>query len=121
MYQKQTIGRFGEKVACEYLEKNDYKILDRNFKCRQGEIDIIGYDEVSNEVVFFEVKARTSFNYGFPSEAVNRMKQNHILNSAKFYLYCKGLQDCYVRIDVIEIVIDLEHIKYKLNHLKSVI
>ena len=54
MYQKQTIGRFGEKVACEYLEKNDYKILDRNFKCRQGEIDIIGYDEVSNEVVFFE-------------------------------------------------------------------
>lgn len=121
MYQKQTIGKFGEKIACEYLEKNDYKILDRNFKCRQGEIDIIGYDEIHNEIVFFEVKARTNFNYGFPSEAVNKIKKNHILNSAKYYLYCNGLEDCFVRIDVIEIVIDLYNIKYKLNHLKSVI
>lgn len=121
MLSKQTIGRFGEDVACDYLEKNDYKILDRNFKCRQGEIDIVGYDKINNEVVFFEVKSRTNFNYGFPSEAVNKLKQKHILDSAKYYLYCKGLEDCFVRIDVIEIVIDLDNIKYKLNHLKAVI
>ena len=120
MYQKQAIGKFGEDAACEYLEKNDYKILDRNFNCSQGEIDIIAYDYKNKEVVFIEVKTRTSFNYGFPSEAVNMMKRRHILNSAKYYLYCKSLEDCFVRIDVIEIVIDVEHSKYKLNHLRNV-
>lgn len=121
MYQKQAIGKFGEDVACEYLEKNDYNLMNRNYSCSQGEIDIVAYDSKNNEVVFFEVKTRTSFNYGFPSEAVNKMKQRHILNSVKYYLYCKGLQDCFVRIDVIEIVIDTNRTRYKLNHLKGVI
>ena len=121
MYEKKEIGKFGENVACEYLEKIDYEILDRNFSCRQGEIDVVAYDSKNNEVVFFEVKTRTNFNYGFPSEAVNKMKQRHILNSVKYYLYCKGLEDSFVRIDVIEIVIDTTHFKYKLNHLKSVL
>lgn len=121
MYEKQLIGKFGEDVACKYLIKNNYKILDRNFSCRQGEIDIVGYDIKNNEFVFCEVKTRTSFNYGFPSEAVNKIKQKHILNSVKYYLHCKDIEDRFVRIDIIEIVIDIEHIKYKLNHLKGVI
>lgn len=121
MIEKKAIGKFGEDVACKYLIKNDYEIIDRNFSCRQGEIDIIAYDLKNKEIVFFEVKTRTSFNYGFPSEAVNNIKQKHILNSVKYYLYCKGLQDCFVRIDVIEIVIDTNRTRYKLNHLKGVI
>ena len=121
MLEKQTIGKLGENVTCKYLRKNDYKILDRNFSCKQGEIDIIAFDVKNKEVVFFEVKTRTSFDYGFPSEAVNKTKQMHILNSAKYYLYCKKLENCFVRIDVIEVVIDMEHVRYKLNHLKGVI
>lgn len=119
MYEKQTVGKFGENLACGYLEKNDYDILEKNFSCTQGEIDIIAYDTRNNEIVFIEVKTRTNFNYGFPSEAVNRQKQRHILNSAKYYLYCKSLEVAYVRIDVIEIVVNSG--KYKLNHLKGVI
>lgn len=121
MIDKKTIGKWGENVACDYLKNEDYNILDRNFSCRQGEIDIIAYDLKSNEVVFFEVKTRTSFNYGIPSEAVNKTKQKHILNSVKYYLCCKGIHDMYIRIDVIEIVIDKENNRYKLNHLKSVL
>ena len=121
MYEKQTIGKFGEDLSCKYLEDNNYIILDRNFSSRQGEIDIIAYDVKNDEFVFFEVKTRTSFNYGFPSEAVNKMKQMHILNYVKYYLYCKKLEDRFVRIDVIEVVIDVEHSKYKLNHLKGVL
>ncbi len=121
MINKQTIGKFGEDVTCDYLVENDYQILDRNFSCSQGEIDIVAYDIKSDEVVFIEVKTRTNFNYGFPSEAVNRMKQKHILNSAKYYLFCKGLENSFVRIDVIELVVDVEHVKYKLNHLKGVL
>ncbi len=121
MYDKQTIGKLGENISCDYLEDNNYKILDRNFNCRQGEIDIVAYDIKNNEVVFFEVKTRTSFNFGFPSEAVNNLKQKHILNSVKYYLYCKGLEDSFIRIDVIEIMVDIEHHRYKLNHLKGVL
>ena len=111
---------FGEDEACKYLKKNDYQILDRNFNCSQGEIDVVAYDISNNEVVFIEVKTRTGFDFGFPSEAVNKNKRRHLLNSAKYYLYCKGLEDSFVRLDVIEIVIDIEHVKYKLNHLKGV-
>ncbi|MCR5146526.1 MAG: YraN family protein [Clostridia bacterium] len=120
MYKKQSIGKFGENVACKYLKKNNYKVLDRNFNCSWGEIDVVAFDIGNKEVVFFEVKTRTNFNYGFPSEAVNKLKQKHILNSAKYYLYCKGFENKYVRFDVIEIVIDTSHYKYKLNHLINV-
>lgn len=120
MFEKQSIGKFGEDAACKYLEKNGYRIIDRNFRCSQGEVDIVGYDIKNNEVVFFEVKTRTSFNYGFPSEAVNKRKRTHILNCAKYYLYCKDILDKYVRFDVIEIVIDVPNYKYKLNHLVNV-
>lgn len=121
MYTKQTIGKLGENLACTYLVNNGYQILERNFSCRQGEIDIVSYDKRNNEIVFVEVKTRTSFEYGFPSEAVNKLKQKHMLNSAKFYLYCKKLEDSFVRFDIIEIVIDTKNIEYKLNHLKEII
>ncbi|MBR2787372.1 MAG: YraN family protein [Clostridia bacterium] len=119
MYKKKTVGRMGEDLACKYLMNNNYSVLDRNFSCMQGEIDIIAYDLKNEEVVFFEVKTRTNFNYGIPSEAVNKLKQRHILNSAKYYLYSRRLEDHFVRIDVIEVVINGE--KYKLNHLRNVL
>ncbi len=119
MYKKKTIGKMGENITCKYLEKNNYNILDRNFSCLQGEIDVIAYDVKNREIVFFEVKTRTNFNYGFPSDAVNTLKQKHMLNSAKYYLYSRGLEEYFVRIDVIEIVIHKG--RYKLNHLKGVL
>ena len=119
MYKKMAVGKYGEDLACKYLEKNNYNILDRNFSCMQGEIDIIAYDKKNKEVVFLEVKTRTNFNYGIPSEAVSKLKQKHMVNSAKYYLYSRRLKNCFVRIDVIEIVVNKG--KYKLNHLKGVI
>ena len=52
MYEKQKVGSEGECLACKYLIKNKYKIIERNFRCRQGEIDIIAYDYDSLELVF---------------------------------------------------------------------
>ena len=119
MYEGKALGNDGENLACKYLENNEYDIMERNFKCTQGEIDIVAYDRQNKEIVFIEVKTRTNFNYGFPSEAVNKLKQRHILESVKYYLYCKGLEDSFVRFDVIEIVV--RGMEYKLNHLKGVI
>lgn len=121
MYDKKAIGKYGEDMACDYLKHNEYYILERNFNCKQGEIDIVAYDNKSNEIVFIEVKTRTNFNYGFPSEAVNKLKQKHILNCVKYYLYCKRLEDRFIRIDVIEIVLSKKVLEYKINHLKSVL
>lgn len=118
MYKKHQIGKFGEELACKYLKDNNYGIVERNFSCLQGEIDIIAYDIQNKELVFFEVKTRTNFNYGFPSDSVNKQKKRHILRSVEYYLYSRNMQNVFVRIDVIEIVVNKG--KYKLNHLKQV-
>lgn len=118
MYKKHTIGKSGEELACKYLEKNKYNIIERNFSCFQGEIDIIAFDVMNNELVFFEVKTRTNFIYGYPSDSVNKQKQMHICKSVEYYLYSRNIQNVFIRIDVIEIVVNKG--KYKLNHLKGV-
>lgn len=93
-----------------------YEIIEKNFNCRQGEIDIVAKDK--NEYVFIEVKTRSHFCYGKPREAVNSEKQNHIYRSTKYYLYKNRLDNVFVRFDVIEVY--LVKNKYKLMHLKNV-
>lgn len=119
MNQKQKLGKYGEDLACKYLENNNYKIIERNYTCFQGEIDIIAYDEIDNELVFFEVKSRRDFSYGIPAESVNKKKQSHIKNTIKYYTYSRRIEDTYIRVDIIEIVFWKN--KYKLNHLKKVL
>ncbi len=115
MYIKKETGNLGENIAEHYLKQKGYIILDKNFGCRQGEIDIIAKDR--KEIVFIEVKTRTSSKYGAPSEAVNKIKQKHMLKSIKYYLYIKNLAEEFIRIDVIEIYIK-DNI-YKVNHIKQ--
>lgn len=115
MYIKQEIGKLGEDIATNYLKQKGYKILDRNFECRQGEIDIIAIDK--KEIVFIEVKTRTSNKYGTPSEAVNKIKQKHMLQTIKYYLYIRNLSDEFIRIDVIEVYV--KDNVYKVNHIKQ--
>ena len=119
MYSKKYIGELGETLACNYLEKENYKIIERNFSCAKGEIDIIAYDSKTNEIVFFEVKTRSNFNYGVPAESINKIKKMHIKRSIEYYLYKKSLLDSNIRVDAIEIVIHKN--EYKLNHLKGIL
>lgn len=115
MYIKQEIGKLGEDIATDFLIEKGYIIMDRNFECRQGELDIIAKDK--DEIVFIEVKTRTSNKYGTPSEAVNKIKQKHMLQSIKYYLYIKGLSERFIRIDVIEVYIKGNIVK--VNHIKQ--
>ena len=115
MYINKETGKLGEDIAVNYLKQNRYTILDRNFECRQGEIDIIALDK--EEIVFIEVKTRTSNKYGAPSEAVNKIKQKHMLQTIKYYLYIRNLSDEFIRIDVIEVYI--KNNVYKVNHIKQ--
>ena len=114
MNQKQIEGRTGEEVATKYLESLGYKIICNNFRCMQGEIDIIAKDK--EELVFIEVKTRTSVKYGEAREAVDKNKQKHMYKAAGYYLFKNKMESAFVRLDVIEVYIKksglvIKHIK----------
>lgn len=111
-------GNFGEKIASEFLEKNGFLIIEKNFSCYLGEIDIVAIDK--NEIVFVEVKTRCQNFFGDPREAVDKSKKNHIYNVAQYYLINKNLNDPYVRFDVIEIFLYGDD-DYRIKHLKNAI
>lgn len=111
-------GNFGEDIACKFLEKNDYRILARNFNCYYGEIDIVASKK--DEIIFIEVKTRCQTSFGMPVESIDKNKTTHIYNSAKYFLYKNNLLNINVRFDVVEILIyDSE--SHNINHLKNII
>ncbi|ABY92989.1 YraN family protein [Thermoanaerobacter sp. X514] len=113
---KKTIGSLGEKIAAQYLLKSGYKILEKNFKCKIGEIDIIAL--FKKEIVFVEVKTRTSTSFGTGSEAVNFRKQQRILKIAQLYLATtEKFRNFQPRFDVIEIYLNPDTLAFeKLSH-----
>ena len=119
MYINQNIGKLGENIAVKYLENLKYKIIERNYSCRQGEIDIIVYDVLSKEIVFIEVKTRTNFIYGSPSESVTENKQKHIYKTAEYYVYKNKIKNVAIRFDIIEIKIDMKNKIYSINHIRN--
>lgn len=110
----QSLGKDGEECAVKYLKQNRFKILNRNYRCSLGEIDIIAKEK--DTIVFVEVKTRKSDDYTEPFESVGKKKQAKIRDLALYYLQEKDCSDCEIRFDVLSIVIDgpdkkVEHIK----------
>ena len=95
-------GVKGEDLAFEYLLKKKYKILERNFRCHFGEIDIVAMDGKS--YVFVEVKSRKNDRFGLPREAVTVYKQQTIVKCATYWLAINSLTGYPVRFDVVEIL-----------------
>ncbi len=118
MYQRHETGKWGEEKACEYLLQNGYRVIERNFTCKQGEIDIIAWEKKSKELIFIEVKTRTNKIYGSPIEAVNQRKQKHIYWAAQYYIYIHQIKETYLRFDVIEIYAIKG--KSKICHIKKI-
>lgn len=100
----RALGRAGEDIACDYLERNKYTIVARGFRLFRGEIDIIARD--GETLVFVEVKARADESLGRPEEAVTPAKQRQIRRIARGYVSDNppGEVDC--RFDVIAILFD---------------
>lgn len=99
MFQK--FGKDAEALAAKALKKDGYKILEKNYRSRWGEIDIIAKDD--DTIVFVEVKARMSETYGNPKESVTIGKQKKISNTARFYLKENKKFDSRARFDVVAI------------------
>lgn len=117
MYVSHELGRIGENIIADYITKLGYKVVERNFECNQGEIDIIAKDK--EELVFIEVKTRTDISYGEASEAVTNTKKRHLINSIKYYIYKQKLENQPIRIGVAEVYINKG--KVKVNYIKQAI
>ena len=118
-YNKR-LGELGEKRAAFYLKLKGYRILDRNYRLRNGEIDIIASDP-KGVIVFAEVKTRTSDAKGTPAEAVDYYKRKHLAVAADYYILKKKLHGKKARFDVIEVRIKQKGIfkLFKINHIKN--
>jgi len=111
---KRELGTFYEDAASEYLQRKGIMILERNFRCRMGEIDIIGKE--NDCVVFFEVKYRKSGEYGQAIAAVDYKKQKRISKCASFYCMQHPQIKC-IRYDVIGITdTNIEWVKNAFPH-----
>lgn len=110
----KTTGDLGEKLAIEYLIKNNYTIIETNFTTKIGEIDIIAKQD--DIVIFIEVKTRRSLKYGRPYEAVNYKKTQKIIRVAQNYINYKNIEDVQYRFDVIEVFLSETS---KINHIKD--
>ena len=82
--KKQESGKLGEKLACSALKKKGYQIIETNYRCRQGEIDIVARQ--SNSLVFIEVRTKTGKPYGSPEESVTAQKKQRLVTTAMDYL-----------------------------------
>lgn len=125
--EKQIIGKLGEQLAADFLEKNGYTIVAQNLHLSKNEIDIIAEDR--DFIVFVEVKTRTclypeSGEYGIPSRAVDEGKRKNTVKAARDYLFAHYTQK-QPRIDVIEVYLlegkepTLAPTPIKINHIRN--
>jgi putative endonuclease len=109
---RASVGRRGEDEAARFLESRGYKVLERNYRCRYGEIDIVARD--GKTVVFVEVKTRGSDRFGAPTASVDARKQKKILLTSQFYIESNRLFDSDLRFDVVGIEMNGRKIVFEL-------
>lgn len=109
----KILGNAGENKATKFLKKCGYKIIERNYKNKIGEIDIIAFDKKEDYLVFVEVKTKTGDFFGLPREMVGGFKQHKIEQVATAYIMGKGLTSSKIRFDVVEVL------DKKVTHIKN--
>ncbi len=101
--EKKELGKKGEEVALRFLKKRGYRIIEKNYVCKMGEMDVIAREK--DTLAFVEVKTRTSTLFGPPQLAVNSSKQRQLSKVALYYLKEKRLEDVKARFDVVAILL----------------
>lgn len=114
MNGKRLIGDSGESAVAKYLKRRLYRVVDTNYSCRFGEIDIIA--RKGKYICFVEVKTRAPDSKERPAAAVNSAKQRRIITTAQCYIAAKGTR-LQPRFDVAEVVLDGE--KIKINYIEN--
>ncbi len=114
---KKEKGGLGEGIASQYLKDCGYQILERNFKSKRSEIDIIA--KQNDCLVFVEVRAKSNSHFGFPEETINKKKINKIKRGVSDYLNFKKGKENF-RIDAICLIFDKNNQLRALNHYQDI-
>ena len=106
----REVGDRGEALAAAYLEQQGYTILDRNYRFKRAEVDLVCFQpspqyERGGQLVFAEVKTRRGLAFGHPEDAVTEAKQRSLIRAARAYLYERKLEGAPCRFDVVSIVL----------------
>ena len=121
LMDKMSFGKIGESIAEKFLIANNYKILQKNVYFREGELDIVAFEESTQEMVFVEVKTRSSNLFGEPEEAVTYEKKIKTLKAAiKFLNLARGIRFKSWRIDVIAVKLTKEGKFLGIKHFKNI-
>jgi putative endonuclease len=96
---RRNLGANGEKAAEEFLRRRHYTIVERNYRCRVGEVDLVALD--GDTIVFIEVKTRRGEGFGSPLDAVDPRKQRQVYRAAQQFLVEHRLNDRAARFDVV--------------------
>jgi len=116
-FNKQT-GNQGEEIATMYLRANGYKIIERNYHTKFGELDIIC--QKADVIIFVEVKTKTNLDYGVPEMMINQHKLNQIRQTGEVYVLSHNLNNSPCRIDIITIVLSENQVIPQINHHQNV-
>jgi putative endonuclease len=111
-----TIGARGEAIAAAYLKGQKYTVIERNFRCKAGEVDIVAREGTT--FVFVEVKTRRTLSFGPPQASVTPFKQRQISKAALVWLAKRRLQDANARFDVIAILLR-DHAVPEIDHIRN--
>ena len=111
-------GKLGEDIASNYLRNKGYRIIQRNFKARYGEIDIIA--TFKNTLIFVEVKTRWGTPFGTPQEAVTKWKLEAVVRAAQYFKLTYPSLPESMQIDVVSVQLDHSGILKSIEHLESV-
>lgn len=117
--KKKEIGQYGEDLAARFLIGKGFVIVERNFRTRWGEIDLI----VKKEKIlhFVEVKTRTSLQFGAPTEAINYFKQQRLLGAANMFLLARNRKEKDFQFDAVSIVLNIEAKTAKIRLIENIL
>lgn len=119
---RKELGKKGENYAKLYLQRKLYRIIEQNWQCRSGELDLIALHQ--EQLIIVEVRTRTTssntvYNYGTAEESVDARKQVKLRKLAELYMYQKNAGNNNVRFDVITVYVDPEAEGYRVHHYEN--
>jgi len=116
MDERRVFGNEGEALAAEYLKEKGYTILEKQYRCTYGEIDLVC--EKGEETIFVEVKARNTKEFGYPEDSITPTKRRHLLASAEEYLETHHRLNRPWRVDVV--AIEYDEVPPKISHFEDI-
>lgn len=112
----RALGAHGEGLAAKYLESHGFEIIERNWRCEHGELDIVAYEPATRTLVFVEVKTRSGVGFGAPLEAVHAGKAHKLYQLAHLWLTARRARASRMRVDAVGVLLggpepEFSHVK----------